>query len=244
MINRAMILALALLFVIAYISEAQVVEDGLVAYWSFDRADKQGEDIFGGHDGRIVGNPKTVPGKVNKALELNGTGDWIEAEIPDGVLAEGATLEVWFQQETAAGFGVMLLIQPEKAELNIDPERGGRSELWCYAARGIEGPDGLRDGDWHHAVGTVSKKGQIHYIDGENVGTNPNPVEFERKSTVVIGQRPGRGLLWEGKLDEIRVYGRPLSENEIRQNMEAKGLSVEAAAKLPEIWGRIKNQAR
>ena len=244
MINRAMILVLALLFVIAYISEAQVVEDGLVAYWPFDRADKQGEDIFGGHDGRIVGNPKTVPGKVNKALELNGTGDWIEAEIPDNVLAEGATLEVWFQQETAAGFGVMLLIQPEKAELNIDPERGGRSELWCYAARGIEGPDGLRDGDWHHAVGTVSKKGQIHYIDGENVGTNPNPVEFERKSTVVIGQRPGRGLLWEGKLDEIRVYGRPLSENEIRQNMEAKGLSVQAAAKLPEIWGRIKYQAR
>ena len=244
MIYRAMILVLAFLFIVANISEAQVVENGLVAYWTFDKADKDAKDIVGGHDGKIFGNPKTVPGKVNEALEFNGTSDWIEAEIPDNQFADGATLEVWFYQEDGVGFGVLIKIEPDKAELNLDPERGGRSELWCYAAGGIEGPAGLRDDNWHHAVGTVSKQGQAHYIDGIKVGANTNPVEFDDKSKVVIGQRLGRGLFWEGIIDEARVYGRPLSEEEVVQNMEARGLAVEPAHKLAETWGRIKLQPR
>ena len=244
MIYRVMTIALAMLFVIAYISEAQVVENGLVAYWTFDKADKDGKDIVGGHDGEIFGNPKTVPGKVNEALEFNGTSDWIEAEIPGDRFADGATLEVWFYQEEEAGFGVLIKIEPDKAELNLDPERGGRSELWCYAASGIEGPAGLRDGNWHHAVGVVSKKGQVHYIDGIKAGANPNPVEFDDNSKVVIGQRLGRGLFWDGIIDEARVYGRALSEAEVVQNMKATGLSVERADKLAETWGNIKLQAR
>ena len=84
----------------------------------------------------------------------------------------------------------------------------------------------------------------MHYIDGVNVGENPNPVEFERKSTVIIGQRPGRGLFWQGMIDEVRIYGRPLTEAEVVQNMNAKGLSVESAGKLAETWGNIKFHAR
>jgi len=44
-------------------------------------------------------------------------------------------------------------------------------------------------------------------------------------------------------LDEVRIYGRPLSEEEIQQNMGAEGLSVEFADKLPETWGNIKSQS-
>ena len=244
MISRVMMLVPALMFVIVYISEAQVVENGLIAYWTFDKANEAGEDIIGGHNAEVFGTPKIVPGKVNEALEFNGTSDYLEADIPHNLLADGVTLEVWFLQEAANNFGVMIKIEPDKAELNIDPERGGRSELWCYAAGGIEGTAGLSDGNWHHAVGAVSKDGQAHYIDGIKVGANTNPVKFQEKSKVILGQRQGRGLWWEGLLDEVRVYGRPLSEGEVKQNMEAEGLSVEPADKLAEIWGNIKSHTR
>ena len=245
MINRVMIIVLALIFVIAYMSEAQVVTDGLIAYWTFDEADMDGDvakDIIGGHDGTIFGDPETIEGKVNEGLEFDGSGDYIEAEIPDDLLADGATLEVWFRQEAPHGFGVMLNIGPNKAELNVDPERDGRSELWCFDSGGIEGIAGL-DGAWHHAVGTVSEDGQVHYIDGVNVGReNPTAVVFDAISGVAIGQRPGRGLMWPGILDEVRVYGRPLSEEEVQQNMEAREImtAVEPADKLAETWGKIK----
>jgi hypothetical protein len=237
-----MTIVLAFIFVIAYISEAQIVEDGLVAYWPLDNDVK---DIVGGHDGTIFGNPKTVPGKLHEALEFNGTSDWIEAEIPENRLKDGITLELWFLQDGPKKFGVKLKIDPDKAELNIDPERGGRSELWCYAARGIEGPDGLSDGKWHHAVGTVSKNRQVHYIDGVNVGENPNGVVFDVDAKVAIGRRPGTAWWWQGMLDEVRIYGRPLTEKEVKKNTASKrGLSVEPADKLAESWGNIKLQSR
>ena len=244
MIGRVMILVPALMFVMVYISAAQVVENGLIAYWTFDKANEAGEDIIGGHNAEVFGTPKIVPGKVNEALEFNGTSDYLEADIPHNLLADGVTLEVWFQQDKPNKFGVMIKIDPDKAELNLDPERGGRSELWCFDAGGLEGAAGLSDGNWHHAVGAVSKNGQVHYIDGINVGSNTNAVVFDVPSKVTIGQRAGRGLFWEGMLDEVRVYGRPLSEGEVKQNMEAEGLSVEPVDKLADIWGNIKSQAR
>ena len=240
MINRVVIIVLALIFVIAHISEAQVVTDGLVAYWTFDEPHID-EDIWGGHDGTIFGNPKSRPGKVNEALEFLSPADYIEAEIPDDLLADGATLEVWFLQEEPNTFGVMIEIGPAKADLNIDPERGGRSELWCYLSGGIEGPDGLSDDNWHHAAGAVSEDGQAHYIDGVKVGENTNAVVFDEITKVTIALRAGTSWWWDGMLDEIRIYGRPLSEEEIQRNMESKGISVEPAGKLAETWGKIKS---
>jgi len=90
------------------------------------------------------------------------------------------------------------------------------------------------------AYSSSKNGGQVHYIDGVNVGDNPAPVEFDEKSKVVMGQRPGRGLFWDGMIDEVRIYGRPLSEKEVKQNFRAEGLSVESAGKLAETWGNIK----
>ncbi len=56
-------------------SQAQVVEEGLVSYWTFDEADIGGEtlkDIFGNNDGTISGDPKAVDGRIGKALEFDG----------------------------------------------------------------------------------------------------------------------------------------------------------------------------
>jgi len=43
-----------------------------------------------------------------------------------------------------------------------------------------------------------------------------------------------------GKLDEIRLYEIVLSEAQVLQNYEAKGLSVDTAGKLSLTWGEIK----
>jgi len=47
--------------------------------------------------------------------------------------------------------------------------------------------------------------------------------------------------LFPGIIDELRIYSRALSDKEIKQNMEAAGLSVTASnQKLVEIWGNLK----
>ena len=83
MINRVsvMIMVLALLFGMAYISEAQVVTDGLVAYWPMDGG--SAADTWGGHDGTIFGGPQTVAGLngVNEALDFDGVDDYMVSMI-------------------------------------------------------------------------------------------------------------------------------------------------------------------
>ena len=66
-----LILFITCLFVPVSLVEAQLPLDGVVSYWSFD--DGTGEDLLGDNDGELMGNPKSVAGKVGKALEFDGT---------------------------------------------------------------------------------------------------------------------------------------------------------------------------
>ena len=72
---------------------AQVVEKGLVSYWSFDKTDVEGKvvkDSWGQNDGVFFGAPKQVPGKVGEAFRFNGPDDAIDVASPaDGRLDFG-----------------------------------------------------------------------------------------------------------------------------------------------------------
>ena len=53
-------------------AQAQVMEKGLVSYWSFDKADVEGEivkDGWGKNDGVFFGSPKQVAGKVGEDFQ-------------------------------------------------------------------------------------------------------------------------------------------------------------------------------
>ena len=239
MISRIMVIVLALTFVAAYVAEAQVITDGLIAYWTFDEADIDGNvaiDVFGGYDGTILGDPEIIGGKVNEALKFNGSSDDVEAEIPDDLLGNGATIELWFQQEAPTGWGIIVKISPDIVELSIGD---GILEMWSPAAR-FEPADSYSDGEWHHVALTVADALITLYVDGENVGDAEGTLVFDAVSGVTIARDPGFDF-WTGMVDEVRIYGRPLSEAEVMQNMTAGALTaVEPADKLAETWGSIK----
>lgn len=46
---------------------------------------------------------------------------------------------------------------------------------------------------------------------------------------------------FEGVFDEVRIYDRALTEEEVIHNYESGiGLGVEATEKLPTVWGALK----
>lgn len=48
---------------------------------------------------------------------------------------------------------------------------------------------------------------------------------------------------FEGVFDEVRIYDRALTEKEVIRNYESGiGLGVEAAQKLPTVWGALKKR--
>ena len=80
MSGRIPIMTLALMFVAAITSNpanTQAVTDGLISYWSFDKADIEGDmvmDLWGDQHADMQGSPKIVEGKVGNALEFDGAG--------------------------------------------------------------------------------------------------------------------------------------------------------------------------
>ncbi|MCY4553499.1 MAG: LamG domain-containing protein [Candidatus Poribacteria bacterium] len=128
-----------------------------------------------------------------------------------------------------------------------------KSAAGCNAiAVEIEFP--LSDGKWHHIVFGIVDPGKSEvsiYMDGEPqeiiVGDAKKLDTFiPFVEPVYIGAANNRGNVerhFPGIIDEVRIYDRPLTADEVTRNFESKiGLAVQAAEKLPIVWGKLKTE--
>ena len=268
------------------------VTDGLVSYWTFDQQDIIGDtakDIWGRNDATIVGDPKLVAGRVNGALEFDGSNDYVNlTNLGDfGSQISTSTFEAWIKTslkkvrwttlvkvlegKCSTGWGIDLNAQRERPNLAlgavkpIDNVKFTKDIIRLYFAY-KSGQNGCKysaterafpisDGEWHHLVYIhgmpyVGKDGQqlrgrVLFIDGERI-SRLSMAEFDDfmpfTEPVYLGAGNNRGeaeRFYNGIIDEVRIYNRPLTQDEVTQNFEI-GLSVEASEKLPVVWGALK----
>lgn len=112
----------------------------------------------------------------------------------------------------------------------------------------------LSDGEWHHIVFAIEDAGTPKvnvYIDGTakivTLGDTKKLNTFEPfVQPIFIGAANNRGNVerfFHGIIDEVRIYERPLTSDEVTRNFESRiGLGVEPIHKLPISWGRIKSE--
>lgn len=297
--------------IFSHTGNTAVVTDGLVSYWTFDQrdiVDDTARDVWGKNDGTIVGNPKLVAGRVNAALEFDGSGDYVNlTNLGDfGRHLQTFTFEAWVKTslkkerwttlfkvrdaDCAMGWGIDLNGWAEHPplgnlllELEILVDRFARfgpnfdeninftkdvirfyltdkSELKVglpicdHSTSGLRFP--ISDGEWHHLVWVnaalhVDENGREHresaiFIDGKRKmrgwGSGKPAIFIPFVEPVYLGAGNNRGkaeAFFNGIIDEVRIYNRPLTAGEVIQNFEI-GLSVEAAGKLPVVWGALK----
>ena len=240
------------------LGQKRAVENGLVSYWSFDKetiVGKRVRDLWGDNDGTIEGAPKVVKGKFGEALEFNHANmDAVNVGDPrDGSLDFGRTtdftLEAWVKPENS-GVSMRIIDKKDAADTGYMIEHNITDGFQPYASDGqgevsriLEGKAHFGEG-WIHVVGVFERKGDVElYLNGESIKKaamdTPGKEDVNTDSPFYIGRRPD-GEYWLGCLDEIRVYERALSEEEIENNFRAQGLAVESFGKLAITWGRIK----
>ena len=97
---------------------------------------------------------------------------------------------------------------------------------------------------WYHLVGTYDGKNIAYYIDGENVGNTACAKGIEESPTSLkIAHSTLFGGAWDfvGSIDEVRLYDRALSKDEVSKNFASTGAAVEhSIEKLSITWGGIK----
>lgn len=248
------------------VAEAQFVKEGLVSWWSFDRNtigdDGTVEDGFGDNNGVIEGDVEIVGGRVGECLKFDSADDFVTIEHSDSLdIGKGEfSIEAWIKAPTQpAGWwlhtiygkggtnwkaGYLIAVRGDKDAAGM----GGFGTLVSREGGGTETytDKNVDDDEWHHVVGVFSRSsGEIKaYIDGklEQAVATDKTIDVSTQAEARIGrssQQSNDADWFFGCIDEVRLYNRPLSDEEIKQNYE-KGAAVSPAEKLSITWGRVK----
>ncbi len=238
---------------------AQIVEDGLVSYWSFDADKISGKTVTdgtGNYNGTIKGNLKKAAGKIGDALEFDGNAaNFVEIDKPEEFdFNADFTWSAWIKTDSG-GPGVIFAKTGGPGTDDMGPKtlwvRNGVLNLDTGWVGNVEDAgNNIDDNKWHHiaVAGTPEDSAVQFFVDGKATAKGVlNLAEFpedEWENHVFIGldgRADGEFGVFTGIIDEFSVYDRVLEEAEVNQNFEAEtGLAVDPNGKLAATWGAIK----
>ena len=256
------ILFILIALVASFAQAANEPEDSLVLYMSFDTVDGKNTIDHSLHEnhGEMMGNPKHVAGKFGKALKFNGVSEFVEIPHHESLTVDqDVTVMAWIHTKRHTG--------PGNARWQGIIAKGNdpRSySLWTDASNkclhfSVGPPQGggsvckgeVKLNEWQHVVAQVNNGVHRYWINGQKAGefgNKPNPPGLEDISPVVIGTAGGGNQRYFlGMIDEVRIWNRALSEEEINKHKD-KGhfefFAVDPKLKLAVTWGNLKAQQR
>lgn len=233
-------------------------EESLILYMSFDSLDgKMAIDHSNyGNNGELVGAPELAEGKFGKALKLNGTSDWVTIPHDETLTVdEDVTVMAWINPERIAGPGGQqwqgILAKSNSPRSYSFYTETGKGCLHFSVNGGGSSCDGkVVENVWQHVAAQVSSGTHRYWINGENVGEyggHPNPPGTADTAVVFIGKTHEGSREFLGLIDEVRIWNRALSEDEVVEQMNNgfdELFPVDPRQKLTTTWGIIKTQKR
>ena len=212
-----------------------MMTDGLVAMYPMDG---RGIDVIGDSHGELVGTTPTTDrfGLPGQALAFNGIGDEMVIANPPSLNREGSTIALWVSfseggeniewQDVFDGEGFSQPI------ISQDDGNGIRVFLLCLWKGSIRSngqgsgwslvPDDreqLQTGRWYHVAMVRDGRHRL-FLDGKLVQEKPDDVfNICQCQPWLIGATRAWGQQTphlNGAVDDVRVYRRALSEDDIR----------------------------
>ena len=226
-----------LLMGLASVSEAQVDDPSLVAWWQLDEGSgtTAGDATGNGNDGTLNAGAAWTAGTSKTGVYLDGVDDYIETP---NVLTEIGTIAFWFKPDwdgtdpedyrlfDASTSAIYFFISKGANHADINPEEFGfyLEDVTDADYQAIEfDPAGVIFADtWHHVAVTWEFGGgsAILYLDGQemaradNIGGFPplNPtLRFGYETLTYIPIANGA----QAVIDEILIYSRVFAPEEI-----------------------------
>jgi hypothetical protein len=229
--------------------EAQALDEFLAMYFPFDEG--KGEVVEDHsefeNDGEIEG-AEWLNGKFNKALSFDGKSYVGVMPGEEVSIGQETTWALWFKTDVE-GQGAHLATLHGTMVLYFS---GGAisAQVWTNPGAALWNPVNsnvvAESGKWYHVAATWSEEsGEITiYVNGaeKNSAGAAGKVSFKSGRQLAIGGNdqityPGTNL-FDGIIDEFRIYNLALSQDEIRDIMSA--LNVSPKSKLPMAWGELK----
>lgn len=221
----------------AFAPDFSSLSTGLVGYWKLDESAANGctgatndscDSSGSNADGAWNGDATVAQGKYGHGVTFDGTGDYVS--MNDTFHSDAMTVCTWFNADTVTGTKNMVI------KRNSSGITSGTNEWQFVVVDGIlsfaswdsggstavnpGGTTTLSTGTWYHACAVQYGTGKTAYvylngeIDGAAVQAN---TMRDSSSPIQLGVRSANTdtRYWDGELDEVRVYDRALSHEEI-----------------------------
>ena len=223
-------------------AQAQNLVDGLLNYWSFeDNAEDTASDFAGSagttdNDGTITGDVIFVAGQTGFGQAGSfpgGAGNRIVVPDPTGpdtndIDRSGAdlTISLWTQLTNRNTGWQALIAHGENSDYRVAVNRSNNPVQLAYAGGGGDiisgntiGPGPAGDGLWHHVVVITEGTETRLYLDGELEATGTAdgiaPSDNPQDALHIGGNPEVAGREWNGLIDDMGMWNRALTEDEI-----------------------------
>ena len=247
-----------LLFVAILPTHADVKDDGLILYLSFDRANNKiiKDETGGGNDAKIIANAKIVKDEKvygGGSLEIRDQNADVQVQSFNELANYKDNTFTFWINFIAAHNGDWSQIVAKKGPGDRSPGiwicPNSLNIHWRFnpgnAGTDCAGPAGentlFDTNKWYHIAGTKKGGTLTFYVDGKNIQTNPVPAVHDNNvGNLFIGRTGYRAATFY--IDELYVYNRALDADEVSSVMNGDLLPVEAHDKLTTTWGLLKKQ--
>ena len=256
---RNLILILALTCLTAWIlpqaSVAKVDPETAVGVWLFDEGTgKEAKDASGNSHHGTINGAEWVDGKFDGALEFDGS-HWVTiVSTPELQIGKELTMMGWVNAKDIGDWR-QLIAKSNEYLLRIDPPNEGNrmssfvntNNDWGHRASSPQIPE---LNTWIHLAGTYDNAAKSDhlgvYVNGVRVGSSTRPGNTAVTENPVEIGRWGGGSYFVGTIDEVAIFNKVLSEDDMQTIIEhglAKvlaGKAVEVSNKLTTTWASLK----
>ena len=216
-----------LVLMLGTVTPGRGADANLMGWWTFDGhvLDSSGYD----RHGTLNGDPQFTMGVFNEALEFNGD-DYVSIDGYQGVLgAHAFSIATWVKQTagstgTIVGWGEIT----DGARVRFLVRNDGQLRMSTFSGR-IESVTNLSLNEWYHIAVTKVQDQDLAtlYLDGTDVTSTAQSfsgLNVVADADVGIGWDPvNQGSYHVGMIDDVLIYDKALTPEEIQQIIEGLG---------------------
>src|SRR5688572_21833084 len=223
-IRKTMIVALLALGLTAAPAQQPT---GPVGWW---KGEGNAADSAGNNSGTdTVASPVSfAPGKTGQGLLLSGG----SVQVPDAAALkpENVTVQAWVKATSPGNYTYIVGKARGVEGISYALYTGAGGGLIFFvnstppggAVRSVLSPSAdaaaIWDGQWHQATGVYDGQAARLYVDGVEIGSTEGPgaIDYSSPQPLLFGTyQTAGGLFFGGNVDEIKIFGKALSADEV-----------------------------
>lgn len=202
---------------------SNLLDRGLIAWWKMEETDGSVlRDSSGrGHDAQVrraTVDQISVPGRVGNAVQFTKLSYGEVANHPDFALMQ-MTLQAWVKPEANQRIDAQIISKQGSYGLALPRNDAMKFYFW-HMDRVVEPKEPFAAGRWVHLCATFDGAIRRFYRDGLRIASITSPTPPKTDDPVRIGALEGTvgdvQRYFQGAIDELRIYNRALSEEEVR----------------------------